>query len=111
MSVSSGLGVAMVDQEESGYQGGGAVEAEDAERGPWLEGVRLMVHGDGRFAGVHREVLADGVLPGLRQQRYEDRGDEEHAEEGRDRAGAAADDRAEAEAEQSEYGKVQAGSG
>src|SRR6266700_6557630 len=78
------LGVAVGDQEESGREGGGRVEAEHAEPGPGCEGVRLVVHGDDRFAGVHREVGADGALPGLRQERYEDRGHEEHAEEGRD---------------------------
>ena len=62
-----GLGVAVVDHDESGRKGSGGGKAEHAEPGPGL-GVRLMVHGEDCLAGVHQKVRAGRVLPGLRQQ-------------------------------------------
>src|SRR6266481_2879307 len=106
-----GLGVSVADEEEPGREGRRGVEAEDAETGPRPEGAGLLLDGVDRFAGLQRQVGADRVLPGLRQQRHDERGHEQHAEQRCDCSGAGADHRAEAEAEQPEQRQVQAASG
>src|SRR5262252_8138208 len=47
-----GLGIAAADQDESGGQRGRGIEAEHAEPGPGLEGVRLVAEAEDSIGGV-----------------------------------------------------------
>jgi hypothetical protein len=101
-------GVAAAEEDQGEGEGGGGVEGEYGQAGPGGQGGGVLARGEDGLPGVAWQEFDDCVLErgGERQQQCGQ--DEDQSDQGRDGAGAAADDGAQGDGEDAEKAEVEA---